>query len=527
LVYRRFDLTAKIRQVNHKMPEIADPPVEIVEENWLKPLSPKGKVLLETCKKKKLVLASGPRFSGKTISCLQCVCDHAWRVRRANITIITVSQSAGLDSGVWTDIVEIIPRFGLKWAKQPYVQAVSKRPALKVFNQFGQAVTIQLDSLKNEEEVEERFKNKRFSMMFVPELSNFRKAKTFAIWAESLRGIGVAEKDHLFLGDTNPSDEGVESWIYKNWYQLRMAEEYDPRLKAQKDQLALVEFDISDNIYSSPERLEELRSRYASDPDLYARYIEGKWVVASEDALFRKVFRPNFHVIGDPETPGNPEPEMLVPQTDCIELDSGWDMGSVNSANVIGDKYDEMRGNTPVTIFKALDELVVLDSDYDMGDYVRAVMEKRKYWEEFIGKPVMWNDWSDRSAFDMKEPISNLYHHQCVALESGGTIILQAATGGKRNHESVVQRISLLRRLLFENRLYISGTKCPNIIEMLKSIKKGRGALSVIQKESRHKHVFDALTYWLSSACLHELNQDAINSRRPKTTESGLVSVAY
>jgi hypothetical protein len=174
-----------------------------------------------------------------------------------------------------------------------------------------------------------------------------------------------------------------------------------------------------------------------------------------------------------------------------------------------------------------LDELVVLDSDYDMGDYVRAVMEKRKYWEEFIGKPIMWNDWSDRSAFDMKEPISNLYHHQCVALESGGTIILQAATGGKRNHESVVQRISLLRRLLFENRLYISGTKCPNIIEMLKSIKKGRGALSVIQKESRHKHVFDALTYWLSSACLHELNQDAINSRRPKTTESGLVSVAY
>jgi hypothetical protein len=50
--------------------------------------------------------------------------------------------------------------------------------------------------------------------------------------------------------------------------------------------------------------------------------------------------------------------------------------------------------------------------------------------------------------------------------------------------------------------------------------------LSVIQKESPHKHIFDALTYYLSSECLDELNRAAINAVRPKNYESGVVSIS-
>ena len=187
-------------------------------------ISPRQKELMELCRKAKFVLASGPRYSTKTVGCLHCVADHAWRTDRGNIAMVSVSQSAGLDSGVWEDLVGvIIPQWiasgcGMKWHKKPFTANVTKKPTCIVTNQHGTHTKIQLDSLKHEHEVEHRFKNKRYSMMYVTELSNFVKRKTYDIWGECLRMLHLKEEDHLFLADTNPGDEGEDSWIYFVWY---------------------------------------------------------------------------------------------------------------------------------------------------------------------------------------------------------------------------------------------------------------------------------------------------------------------
>ena len=83
-----------------------------------------------------------------------------------------------------------------------------------------------------------------------------------------------------------------------------------------------------------------------------------------------------------------------------------------------------------------------------MREFVEEMMRKRKFWENYLGRDVEWTDWSDQSAFAMKEAISNRYHHQEVYEVSGGKIILQAA---ERSREMVKQAINLIRKLLFQD----------------------------------------------------------------------------
>lgn len=496
-------------------------------EYLLKPLNAKGRMLLEMCKKKRLVLATGTRFSTKTMSALFVLCDHAWNTRLGSIILVTISQSAGINAGVWEQLTSIvIPYFGLKYKKQPYNQGASKKPCCEVFNKYGGVTKIMLESLKDENEVEERFKNKMYSMIFVTELDIFKFQKTFDTWALTLRCPHLSFNEHLLLCDCNPADEGTAHWIYKLWYELRVNPDCPEILRSKRDQLGLLEFNLDDNNYSSKEQIDAVKAQYADSEDLYKRYILGLWVTASEDALFRRVFKEQFHIVGDETTRTNPEPDFLIPQPGSFEFPCGWDMGVVNSAFVLIDKYIRDVGGRPTPFFSILDEVVWVEQDFLMSDFVEAVIEKRKFWEDFIGKPIQFTDWSDRSAFDFTDKLSNRYDHQEVYDISGGKIQLMAAMEGKRTNETVRQRIDLFRKLLFQGRIFFSGSKTPAAIEMCKSLKKGRGPHSTIQKDSKHKHVFDAITYCIATECSEELNKNVIGHMRPAEGRSNVVAVA-
>lgn len=507
-------------------------------------ISPKQKQLMEICRRKKFVLASGPRYSTKTVGCLHCVADHAWRTDRGNVAMVSVSQSAGLDSGVWEDLVGVVlPQWiasgsGMKWVKKPFTANVTKKPTCIVSNQHGNQTKIQLDSLKYEHEVEERFKNKRYSMMYVTELSNFARRKTYDIWGECLRMLHLKEEDHLFLADTNPADEGEESWIYFVWYvMLKMpyreyvesCRKYDMPIlgerafEVRKQSHALLEFTIDDNIFASQQRLDELIARYSHDKDLYDRYILGLWRKSSVDSLFGAVFRPSFHVVGEIETPGNPEPQILVPEESSFELITGWDPGSgTNSAVVFIDKATRIvkrpgKSDLAVSIFKAIDELVVIDEDHSLDEFTEEVVEKMRWWEERMGRRFLWRHWSDRSVFDMKEPRANRYFYQIIHAASGGEIILTAADRGPG---TVRQRVQLSRKLLFENRAFVSADKCPKLIEMFRSIRKGPTEAQAIQRGSKHKHVHDAWGYAVGSEAWEEMEELAFNTVRSSLVEA-------
>lgn len=501
-------------------------------------------VCRDRTRNRKFILADGTRLSGKTVGCLHAVTEHAWNVRNANVALITISQTVGFDSGIWKDLTEVIipewieGNFGLEWVKQPWIQGVSKKPVCQIRNIHGGTSTIQLESLKNEQEVEDRFKPRRYSMIYVPELTTFKSRKTFTTWTECLRMLGLPSEDHVFLADTNP--DSPEHWVYKVWFELLESDEseIDPLELPIKKNLVRIDFDLTDNIWDTPERIAELKAKYAHDPDLYARYILGKWTGVTEDCIFIKEFRHNVHVQGELETKLNPEPLILVPEEGCYELIGGWDLGVTNSAAVIAEKTHRMDKKTftdengkeslvdvRVSVIKYLDELVITGETFDMADFVLEFMEKMDYWEKVIGHEgtTVWRHWSDRSAWDMQEPVHNKFHHQIVAEASENRILLTAA---ERGPGSVAQRVDLHKKLLFEERIFYSASKCPKLIEMNKSLRRGTSGVAVIQKGSKHKHPFDASSYIEASECYDEINRKVMNSLLKKKNPSGtLVSV--
>lgn len=490
-------------------------------------------------------LLSGCRLSGKTICCLDALADHAWLTPNANIAIVSVTQSAGFDSGVWTDMTEMTlsnwigqkpsgdpveggGNFGMKWIKKPSVQGVSKKPYCIVSNAYGGQSKFQLESLKNEEEVESRFKSKRYTAIFVNELSNFKKAKTFETWTECLRTVGLDDERHLFLADTNPADEGTKSWIYKLWFEFPNLDEVDGRPMTDDErelqkQLRVVTFTLDDNTLIKPARVARLKASLSRNPDLYARYVLGKWVTASMDALFIDVFKERIHTVPDPTAPGFNN-EIMIPEENCFELIGGFDLGVRNSAACVIEKtWRQEAGKKPVSVFKVLDELTIIGEDHSLSDFTREYVKKMDRWEKYLSSPAKWTYWSDRSAFDMKDPEHNRFHHQTVFLESNGRIELRAAARGR---DSVQQRIDLLRKLLFEDRIYFSSDACPNAVEMLKSIKRGKSSVSVIEKGSEWKHIFDAISYVLASELVDEIQDSIYNHvRSERKNENGVISI--
>lgn len=468
----------------------------------------------------------------------------------ADICILTITQSVGIDSGVWQHLTELfIPDwikegFGMEWETKPFVHNVTKKPGCAVTNKHGNRSRISLQSLRNEDEVEDRFKGKAYSMIWVNELSKFKKRKTFATLKQCLRMPHLQSNDHLFLADTNPDiDIGKESWIYRLWYEFRTANpevlkrifpDEDPETLAPLQRaLKLIEFTVDDNLWLTPEKKAQLRADFTADgPDIYKAYYLGQWVTASDDALFFKVFRPSYHVVGELETASDPDPEILVPEENCFELILSIDPGGVNCASAIMEKTFDKRKKilneqeviVDVPIIKMLDELVVVGHDFDLWDYIEQLVEKMDFWERVIGRPgkTLWNMWSDRSAFDMRVAFSERFWASYFVEASGGRIQLSAV---ERGRGSVNQRVDLFRKLLFEDRFFMSKSRCPNAIEMCKAIRRGKGT-KVIAVGDRLKHIFDGITYGVGQELYDELRRsNVLNLRRETNAQSTLVSL--
>ena len=524
---------------------------------WAPSLYPRQWEAMESCapSPQNLVLLNGPRWASKTYSCQHAICQHAWNTDRGNICLLTITQGVGQDSGVWQHLTDIfLPEwiagdFGMEWVKKPHIRGTTKKPYCEVSNIHGNKTVISLESLRNEDEVEARFKGKAYSMIWINELSKFKQRKTFDTLKQQLRMPHLTHEQHLFLADTNPDlDLGAQSWIYNLWYEHRVADDetlmrmypnVDPEIhKPLQNALKLIEFTVDDNLSLSEEKKAQLRSDFSSNDDLYAAYYLGKWVTASTDALFFKVFRPSFHVIGEIETASNPEPEVLVPKENSFELILGMDPGPTNCASAILEKTSEViekpskenPNPKPVAVIKVLDELIVIGQDIDLVEYTEELVRKMEYWERVLGRPgkVLWRQWSDRSVFDQKVPFSDRYWHQAFYAYSGGKISLQAADRGKG---SVQARIELFRKLLYDGRLFFSKTNCPAIIEMCASIKRGKRAGELIARGSVFKHAFDCVSYGITSELFDEMQSESwtlmanLRKMQRKGKDGGLVLV--
>ena len=512
---------------------------------WQPPISPKQAATLND--KKPYRLFAGPRRSTKTIAACHLLAHHAWNCKNPNISVVGRALTDNADGGAWQDLVDIVlPQwieggFGMKWITRPKMDGLTHKMHCEVSNRHGKVCRIQLDSVKIETEVERIFKGKRFSMVYMTELSNFKRRKTFDVIEESLRRFGLAPEEHLLIGDTNPAEEGEDSWIYQLWYEFPhlddeglkemvkttnefvTEEELKNQIEALKElqqKLSLHEFTIDDNIYMSPAEKRAQYAKYAHSQDLLDRYYYGKWKKAATESIFKEVFRPNIHIVG------NQEDEFLIPQENGFELLTGWDLGDSNNAWHLIEPYTRMEPDRsgiekPVPCFKVLDELVERGEKIPLEELVEEILRKMDDWNQYYDKPPLYTHTSDRSAFDRYDKIGNTYEYKAVFNFSDGIIDLQR--GPVKKNGSVQQRVDLLKKLLHYNRIFIDS-RCVFTIEMLNNLKKGR--LSAIDRTSPYKHPFDSLTYALAMRCYAEMEREAIMRTSIQPTASGVTTTA-
>ncbi len=505
---------------------------------WLPDISPRQEEIMKLSTKFNLI--TGPRMSSKTRGILHTLMLHAWEHEYARIAMVGRTQTASADGGPWAALNRyIIP----EWVKGTPMEIVrpermdgsTHKRIVEVSNQHGGTTIIQLDSLAIESDVDDRFKGKEYSFIYLVEADNFQFRYSYDVIQECLRGVpGLKPNDYRLFLDCNPPKDGEDHWLHALFFKFRLMDLDDLSPKDEEDlklnilegndkeeallslkelqkELSVMQFTVDDNIYLTAQQKRAQWAKYAHDKDLLDRYYYGKWVKAAGESVFSQHFRPAIHVNDVGKDPRNPE--IFLPEENCSHLLSGWDIGGSNNAAVVIEQIaverivleNGVEKLKEVPAFKILDEFVSIGENVSVSALTEHMMEKLVFWQGQCNGKIWFRHISDRSAFDKYNNIGDNYEYQEVLAESGGQIELERGPVKKKG--SVQARVNLFKKLLFQDRLFVSS-KCVGTIEMFRNIKAGK--YKALDEHSKYKHVFDAASYAICLICFAEMEDLAL-----------------
>lgn len=310
---------------------------------------------------------------------------------------------------------------------------------------------------------------------------------------------------HLWIGDTNPSDEGEDSWIYNLWYKRRTEILTTNDKDKPSDEFALslrrITFALTDNLLLTEAERVVLKQLYADDPGESAREYDGLWVKGhgNKGKHFSDLFSHSVHVIGDNEN------SMIELHSSTETLYSGWDLGSaVNHAAVLMEKrlIRSQDGEREWPVFSVLDELLYTDEQKTTAELGLEMLDKMRAIEDDYGRQFTWVHYSDDTAINVWRPSSGTFDYLEILSVTDNQIRL---LGVPKPQGSVQARVRLLRRLLREHRFYVSAS-CKGVISMIENCKKGSTTRDYVEW-NEHKHMFDAVSYVLFMECAADLEQ--------------------
>ncbi len=477
--------------------------------------------------KARALLVSGPRWSAKTWSTLHKIIRHMWETPGASVAMFSKTMKNAKEGGTWLDMHRYtIPEWlnaniGMRYTTltndgNPGWKIIgdTRTPYFKITNAHGGESECRLFSLDHAPDIEDKIKEQRFSMIYFSELMKFNDRRVLSMSLPCLRMAHLPYESHMWIADTNPSDEGEQSWIYKVWYKERVqtyadycedcklaGEEPTPEdafIQFQKG-LQLIEMFPEDNIRIDPRVLTELKFQCRYDKGLYDRDVKGLWVFGDGDSSrhFRQSFNEAIHVSGNADSLDEDDWTVIKPSPVTTALPTGWDPGDVNHAAVILDQRFE--GSR--LCFSVLDELESIKQNVSLEDFTLEFMEIIKAIEFDMGmKYNLEEAFADQSALEKYSATADSFPALEIKAASKGRIDL---IGVPKPDGSVKLRVKLLKQLLFHKRIKISAN-CKAVRRMLRDLKKGKNRLNyVVQDEN--KHIFDALTYPLMVLCAEEL----------------------
>lgn len=452
-----------------------------------------------------------------TIAVLHRIARHLWETPRARVAMFARTIKSSKDGGSWSLLNDVVLRewfeanIGMRYTSSkgrifgPKTDGLTRTMGFKVSNVHGGESELMLFSLDFDNDVESKLKEMQFSMIYFSELDKFGDRRVLTVALPSLRMEHLTFEQQMWIADTNPSEEGENSWIYKLFLKERLMSyeefcEYQKRQELpsleERDfrefyaQLDVIEILPRDNPYVDPRQLQEVRVSCAGDAGLYARHVDGKWVWGGGDASrhFRAIFRRPLHVVGNCESSNEADWLMAEPSPMCFELVTGWDLGDVNHAAVIMES--SIRTNR--LDFAILDELVSLGKEVSNETFTFAFMELVEKLEKVAGRPLRLDrSWSDRSSIERYSASADTYPHLQVHAASGERIFLRGTPKGR---ESIKLRVRIVKELLTAGRLKVSA-HCVQTISMFENLRKGKSSLDYVIGDERH--IFDAISYAL------------------------------
>lgn len=500
--------------------------------NWTPPLFGRQWDIFNS--RKRYLLASGSRLSGKSIGVIHKICRHMWETPDAQVGIFPKSKGLAKEQGIWQDLINygcrtwIDADIGFRYAghgigmDKPRTDGVTRTPIFSVRNYYGGISECRLFSVDHDAEVEDKVKNKRFSMIYFPELSMFKDRRILDVSSFQLRMVNLQEMArqrgediyHQWIADTNPDVVlGAKSWIYKLFYEEvpNMRESTDPEISDYGNSFDVIDMRWQDNPHLTDNDRRSLLN-LVHDPALAEAYRDGIWGVGAQSRtrLFAPWFHRETHVVGQTEE------DVIEVHPSSSTLFTGWDLGAVNHACALLDKYfkkvkDAQGNEKEITYWSVLDEHVLLqDRDESIRDFARTILDKMGEVEDYHKKKFRWDHYSDSSALEVWRPTSGSYDYLEIMAATKDRILLR---GVEKPWGSVRTRIRLLRQLLAENRIFIASG-CVHTIAMIEQAISGPIDKNTNQPKihiaAPHKHIFDALTYPIYMESIGELIDESL-----------------
>jgi len=509
---------------------------------WTPSLSPKQH--LHYACESRIQLATGCRMSGKTFNFEHLTIKHCWH-NQSRFGIIAMTNRAG-SMGIWPALTGKIfnewrdagvssheAEFG--WIKPPYVDPVTKVSRCVLRNKFGTESEIVLFPIERVADAKDKLFSTEFSGLWISEAHLYESDELFKGCRMALRNVVPFANERLFC-DANPPKEGKDHWLYKTFYVNRLLtpEEFpdywdeDTRRDVQlmRDDLAVFEYELEDNIFLDPRQKAAVRDTYKGDKDEYDRFVLGKWIdIKSPDVVFKQVWNKNVHVIGSSEGPEE-NWEVLAPSNGLNVfreggtpvIAGGWDPGEVNHAWVAVQPWEDANQEPG---FDVLDELLVLKNDSDVvampvAILTENVMEQMEALKKFAGFDFDWKHYGDSSALKARTHATKLdwqamptddeiVDAAIISGVSGGSIRLIGASAVKKPGWQK-RRVNFIADLLKAGRLRVSA-HCTNVIDMFEHLKKASDprVKTFLDPTQKYKHIFDALSYPICMMCLDRL----------------------
>lgn len=478
-----------------------------VDVEWHPNLSPSQKAAWDDATA--TILLVGEKASGKTLLGLAKGVRHCYESSNALMVICAVTTSVAAQGPAYELENTVLPWFRDGNRHPPYMpdgatpnpkagqlmdrgiglkyttfktEPLSKDRYLYIQNRFGGVSTVVVKTILHRTQVQPRFTGITPSFVYFEEITEADGEEYYVYTKMQLGRRQGTTAPHQWVGSCNP--KGPSHWAYKA-FMVQEATEKNVIHPAKGFAVHRIPYIDNCQWVSKDYVQENIERPFRNNPVELMRLREGLWVDRpSGEAIFKDVFIPDIHVIGNDKGIGG-----IIPPSGYLV---GYDPGPVNYSVTFVCPVLTTEG----IMWLVFDEVDLVGCRMQTEAVAKRVLMRMEYWAKAANvKPIAhvfdeagFTHRNARGSFDAKD----------MKDATGGRVIPKACPKGAN---SAPARVKLLYEVLAADMIRVSG-HCKGIESMLlnQESEEPKGDKYDIHegmkpKQGIYKHRLDSLTY--------------------------------